>query len=141
MVERSRRRSPSPSRRDSERERPRQEDYGREIGRDARAEETDDPPNLFVGHLSFSTSDDRLREVFEQTGNVLSATIMRDPHDGRPRGFGFVQMATEADTDEAVSRLNGTTVDGQVIRVERVSVTAWIFSSANVSDAQRVRTE
>jgi len=73
---------------------------------------------LFVGGLSFSTSSDRLREVFSAAGSVESATVVTDRDTGRSRGFGFVEMETAEQAQEAVSRLNGQDVDGRKIKVE-----------------------
>jgi RNA recognition motif-containing protein len=74
---------------------------------------------LFVGGLSFSTSNDRLREVFAAVGSVESAAVVTDRDTGRSRGFGFVEMATPEDAEQAISKLNGTSVDGRTIQVER----------------------
>jgi RNA recognition motif-containing protein len=74
---------------------------------------------LFVGGLSFSTSNDRLREVFAAIGSVESAAVVTDRDTGRSRGFGFVEMATPEDAEQAISKLNGTSVDGRTIQVER----------------------
>jgi RNA recognition motif-containing protein len=74
---------------------------------------------LFVGGLSFSTSTDRLREVFAGVGAVESASIVTDRDTGRSRGFGFVEMATPEDADQAINRLNGSSLDGRTIQVER----------------------
>ena len=73
---------------------------------------------LFVGGLSFSTSTERLREVFEQAGAVESAAVVTDRDTGRSRGFGFVEMATAAEADTAVKKLNGQEVDGRTLKVE-----------------------
>jgi RNA recognition motif-containing protein len=73
---------------------------------------------LFVGGLSFSTSSERLREVFAAAGTVESATVVTDRETGRSRGFGFVEMQTEEGAQQAVSRLNGQEVDGRRIKVE-----------------------
>jgi RNA recognition motif-containing protein len=73
---------------------------------------------LFVGGLAFSTSSDRLREVFAAVGTVESASVVTDPETGRSRGFGFVQMGSEEEAQLAVSRLNGKELDGRSIRVE-----------------------
>ena len=73
---------------------------------------------LFVGGLSFSTSSERLREVFAAAGTVESATVVTDRATGRSRGFGFVEMQTPEQAREAVSRLNGQDVDGRQIKVE-----------------------
>jgi cold-inducible RNA-binding protein len=74
---------------------------------------------LFVGGLSYSTSNDRLREVFSEAGTVESATIVMDRDTGRSRGFGFVEMSTEAEADAAVNRFNGKDLDGRQLKVEK----------------------
>src|SRR5437879_12970693 len=74
---------------------------------------------LFIGGLSFSTSTERLREAFAGAGSVESAAVVTDRDTGRSRGFGFVEMATPEDAEQAISKLNGTSVDGRTIQVER----------------------
>jgi RNA recognition motif-containing protein len=74
---------------------------------------------LFVGGLSFSTSSDRLREIFAGVGSVESASVVTDRDTGRSRGFGFVEMATPEEAEQAISRLNGTSLDGRTIQVEK----------------------
>jgi RNA recognition motif-containing protein len=74
---------------------------------------------LFVGGLPFSTSDDRLREVFAQAGQVESAVVVTDRETGRSRGFGFVEMSTSEEADQAVAKLNGKDLDGRLLKVER----------------------
>ena len=59
---------------------------------------------LFVGNLSYSTTDDRIREVFEQYGEVLSATVVRDRATGQSRGFGFVEFGSD-EHDVALDRI------------------------------------
>src|SRR5262245_7032396 len=78
---------------------------------------------LFVGGLSYSTTSERLREVFARTGTVESATVVTDRDTGRSRGFGFVEMATEEDAQQAVAQLNGQEVDGRRLKVEKASST------------------
>ncbi|HTK89015.1 MAG TPA: RNA-binding protein [Verrucomicrobiae bacterium] len=73
---------------------------------------------LFIGGLAFSTSNDRLREVFAAVGGVESASVAVDRDTGRSRGFGFVEMESAEAAAEAVKKLNGQTVDGRVLRVE-----------------------
>jgi RNA recognition motif-containing protein len=73
---------------------------------------------LFIGSLSFSTSSDRLREAFARIGTVESASVVTDRDTGRSRGFGFVEMATAEEANDAVARLNGTELDGRRIKVE-----------------------
>jgi cold-inducible RNA-binding protein len=74
---------------------------------------------LFVGGLSFSTSTERLREAFAACGNVESASVVTDRDTGRSRGFGFVEMATPEEAESAISKLNGTNLDGRTIQVEK----------------------
>jgi cold-inducible RNA-binding protein len=73
---------------------------------------------LFVGGLSFSTSTDRLRELFAQVGSVESAAVVTDRDTGRSRGFGFVEMASPEEADAAVKKFNGQEVDGRMLKVE-----------------------
>jgi len=73
---------------------------------------------LFIGGLSFSTSSERLRELFAQAGGVESATVVTDRDTGRSRGFGFVEMATAEAAEAAVKKFNGQEVDGRTLKVE-----------------------
>ena len=73
---------------------------------------------LFIGGLAFSTSNDRLREVFAQAGAVQSASVVTDRDTGQSRGFGFVEMATAEDAAEAVKKFNGKDLDGRTLKVE-----------------------
>ena len=73
--------------------------------------------NLYVGNLSFSTTDDQLRGMFEQYGNVVSAKVITDKYSGRSRGFGFVEMSTSSEGEAAISGLNGKSLDGREISV------------------------
>ncbi len=65
------------------------------------------PSKLYVGNLSFQASDADLREFFEQAGTVVSARIVMDRFSNRPRGFGFVEMATFEEGQKAIQTLNG----------------------------------
>src|SRR5713101_7483666 len=76
---------------------------------------------LFVGGLPFSTSEDRLREVFAEAGTVESAVVVTDRGTGRSRGFGFVEMSTSEEADQAVAKLNGKDLDGRQLKVERAN--------------------
>jgi len=73
--------------------------------------------NLYVGGLSFDTTDDGLKTFFEQAGTVESASIITDRDSGRSRGFGFVEMATEAEGRKAIEDLNGKMLDGRALTV------------------------
>lgn len=72
---------------------------------------------LFVGNLSFSTTEERLSSTFAQFGNVVEAKIILDRDTGRPRGFGFVTMDSEDSAQEAIDGMNGTMLDGRPLRV------------------------
>ncbi len=72
---------------------------------------------LFVGGISWDTTDDSLRNAFAQFGNVDSATIIKDKYSGRSRGFGFVEMSTEEEGKKAIEGLNGKDLDGRSIVV------------------------
>lgn len=74
---------------------------------------------LFVGGLNFATTTDQLRQLFEQAGNVESATVVTERETGRSRGFGFVEMATAEEAEQAIARFNGTDLDGRRLSVER----------------------
>src|SRR6266851_2156197 len=73
---------------------------------------------LYIGGLSYSTTSDGLREYFAQSGNVLSATVITDRFSGQSRGFGFVEMNTAEEAQNAISQLNGRELDGRRITVE-----------------------
>ncbi len=73
---------------------------------------------LFVGNLSWDTQEDDLIAAFEQDGrSVASARIMTDRDTGRPRGFAFVEMGSEADAQAAIQAMDGVELDGRALRV------------------------
>ena len=72
---------------------------------------------LYVGNLSFNTSNQDLTELFGTVGTVESANIIEDRETGRSRGFGFVEMSSQADGEAAISQLNGKEVDGRELKV------------------------
>ena len=71
---------------------------------------------LYVGSLSYSTTDESLREHFAQAGTVVSSNVIIDKMSGRSRGFGFVEME-DADADKAIETLNGKDMDGRKLVV------------------------
>jgi RNA recognition motif-containing protein len=72
---------------------------------------------LYVGNLSFNTTESSLRELFEQCGTVTSCTIIMDKFTGKSRGFGFVEMANAADASKAITQFHGKDVDGRALTV------------------------
>ncbi len=74
---------------------------------------------LFIGNLPFSATDDILRYIFEHSGVVQNATIVKDPETGRSKGFGFVEMATDDAATEAIARFHGDIYNGRIITVQR----------------------
>lgn len=72
---------------------------------------------LYVGNLSWGTTDDSLGQAFSQAGTVTSATIITDRETGRARGFGFVEMGTEEEAQQAIQSMDGFELDGRNIRV------------------------
>lgn len=74
---------------------------------------------LFVGNLSYSTTNESLRTAFETEGfTVTDAVVITDRDTGRSRGFGFVTVGSDGEAAEATEKLNGTSVDGREIRVD-----------------------
>jgi RNA recognition motif-containing protein len=73
---------------------------------------------LYVGNLSFDSTEESLRAAFSQDGrNVTEVHVMVDRETGRPRGFGFIEMASEADAHAAIQALDGADLDGRNIKV------------------------
>jgi RNA recognition motif-containing protein len=72
---------------------------------------------LYVGNISFNTTNQDLNDLFGTIGTVESANIIEDRETGRSRGFGFVEMASKEDADNAIAQLNGKEVDGRELKV------------------------
>jgi cold-inducible RNA-binding protein len=72
---------------------------------------------LFVGNISFKMEEEDLKQLFSQSGNVLSVAIPTDRDTGRKRGFAFVEMENEQAAQAAIDALNGKTVDGRELVV------------------------
>ncbi|HOP06649.1 MAG TPA: RNA-binding protein [candidate division Zixibacteria bacterium] len=73
--------------------------------------------NIYIGNLSYNTTEERLREAFESYGQVSSVKIITDRETGRPRGFGFVEMDNQDEGMAAISGLNGQELDGRALNV------------------------
>lgn len=72
---------------------------------------------LFVGNLSFNTTENDLQDLFAAHGSVVEANLMMDRVSGRPRGFGFVTMSTPEEAQAAIAALNEKSVDGRALTV------------------------
>jgi len=72
---------------------------------------------LFVGNLSFNTTQEQLQDLFAAHGNVVEVDVIMDKFSGRPRGFGFVTMESKEAADAAVQALNGKEIDGRALTV------------------------
>ena len=73
--------------------------------------------NIFVGNLSFGTTEDSLRSMFQSYGAVDRVNIVTDRDSGQPRGFAFIEMSVDSDGDKAINALNGADLDGRSLNV------------------------
>jgi cold-inducible RNA-binding protein len=73
--------------------------------------------NIFVGNLSFGASEETVRTLFATHGTVDRVNIATDRDSGQPRGFGFVEMANDAEGDKAIAAVNGMDLDGRTLNV------------------------
>lgn len=72
---------------------------------------------LFVGNISFNTTENDLQDAFAAHGTVLETNLMMDRETGRPRGFGFITMSTPEEAQKAISAMSGATMDGRSLTV------------------------
>lgn len=75
--------------------------------------------NIYVSNLNFKLSDDDLRQIFEEFGDVSSAKVITDKFSGRSRGFGFVEMPNDDDAQQAIENLNNKEFQGKAITVNQ----------------------
>jgi RNA recognition motif-containing protein len=75
--------------------------------------------NIYVGNLSYDTTEDTLRTLFGEFGEVESARVITDRYTGRSKGFAFVEMSAEDAAQAAIDALNGKSVDGRDLRVDK----------------------
>ena len=73
--------------------------------------------NIFVGNLSFGSTEQDVRSMFEQFGSIERVSIVTDRETGKARGFGFVEMANDEEAERAIAALNGANLDGRAINV------------------------
>lgn len=72
---------------------------------------------IYIGNMSYDTTEDNLRQAFEGYGEVTSVNIIMDRDSGRPKGFGFVEMSTNAEATAAINGLNGQEMNGRALNV------------------------
>jgi RNA recognition motif-containing protein len=72
---------------------------------------------LYVGNLSYNTTEDALRTLFGQAGTVASVAMITDRDTGSPKGFAFVEMSSQAEAQKAITMFNEKTIDGRAIKV------------------------
>ncbi len=75
------------------------------------------PIRLYVGNLSYQTTQEDLAQTFAEAGNVTNATVMTDRYSGQSRGFGFVEMATDEEAQNAIRMYNGSNMGGRALVV------------------------
>src|SRR5262245_739326 len=73
--------------------------------------------NIYVGNVDHGATEDQLRQLFETHGAVQNVSIVKDRDTGAPRGFGFVEMANDAEGEKAIAALNGTSLSGRALTV------------------------
>ena len=72
---------------------------------------------LYVGNLSYQTTEDTLRSLFSQAGTVASVTLIKDKYTSQSKGFAFVEMSNQSEAEEAIKLLNGKNCDNREIKV------------------------
>lgn len=76
---------------------------------------------LYVGNISYTMKEDELKNAFGQYGEVVSAKIIIDKRTGKSKGYGFVEMTTDAAADEALANLNGKELSGRNVKVNKAN--------------------
>jgi RNA recognition motif-containing protein len=74
--------------------------------------------NIYIGNLSFSTTEETLKSLFTEFGDVESVKVIKDRFSGRPKGFGFIEMPSNSEADQAIKALNGNRLNGNLIKVK-----------------------
>ena len=75
------------------------------------------PVNIYVGNLSYQTTEDGIRDLFSQHGQVEEVRLITDRETGRPRGFGFVTMPDDTEAQAAIAAINGQELEGRALNV------------------------
>ena len=74
--------------------------------------------NIYIGNLSYNTTEDTLKSLFAEFGDIESVKMIKDRFSGRPKGFGFIEMPSNSEADQAIKALNGNRIDGNHIKVK-----------------------
>jgi len=75
--------------------------------------------NIYVGNLSYNVTEEELRDIFSEHGEVSSANIITDKYSGQSKGFGFVEMPTQSEAEAAIKTLNESSLKGRDIKVNQ----------------------
>mgnify|MGYP006292287723 FL=1 len=73
--------------------------------------------NIYIGNLSYGTTEETLKAMFDEFGEVENVKIIKDRRSGRSKGFGFLEMPSNSEADQAIKALNGSLIDGFTIKV------------------------
>lgn len=73
--------------------------------------------NIYIGNLSYNTTEETLKSLFAEYGDIESVKVIKDRFSGRPKGFGFIEMPSNSEADQAIKALNGNRIDGNNIKV------------------------
>jgi RNA recognition motif-containing protein len=73
--------------------------------------------NIYIGNLSYNTTEDTLKALFAEFGEVETIKLIKDRFSGRLKGFGFIEMPSNSEADQAIKALNGNRIDGNHIKV------------------------
>jgi len=95
--------------------------------------------NIFVGNLSFRTTEDTVRSLFQAYGSVERVNLITDRDTGQARGFGFVEMSNDAEADRAIAGLNGKELDGRALNVNEARPKAERGSGGGFAGQRRKR--
>lgn len=77
--------------------------------------------NIYIGNLAFNITEESLRSMFEAFGEIESAKVIKDRFTGRSKGFGFVEMPSNSEADQAIKALNGKFIEGRNIKVNQAN--------------------
>lgn len=74
--------------------------------------------NIYIGNLTRNTTEDSLKRLFAEFGDVETVKVIKDRFSGTPKGYGFIEMPSNSEADQAIKALNGNRIDGQAIKVK-----------------------